>query len=280
LNVDPVGIIAGAGELPLHVTDQAVRRGHRVLVIAINGFTDPTIEKIAGETTWLKLGQLQKAISALKSSGISRVVMAGKIDKINMWRPWKLGLDRRSMKMIGSLRDQRDDTVLEAIAGELLQDGIVVEEITSWAQDLMAPAGVLGRISPTAKQWKDIAFGRKMARGIGNLDIGQTVVVKDAAVIVVEAIEGTDKAIRRTAELDIPDSVVVKMAKPRQDMRFDVPGVGPSTIDSLMAVGAKVLAVEAEKTMIADREEMIRRADRGKISVVGILSDGPLGDDS
>lgn len=275
--VDPVAIIAGTGRLPLHIAHQVGDRGHRVLAIAFPGFTDPAIEKVVNEVVWLKLGQIQKAISALKDRGINRVVMAGKIEKINLMRPWNLGLDRRALRLIRSLKDWRDDTVLEAIAAEFLADGIVVDEIVHWAGDLMASVGVLTKRGPSAAQWRDIEFGRRMARGIGDLDIGQTVVVKNAAVIVVEAIEGTDKAIRRTADLGIRDGVVVKMAKPQQDMRFDVPGVGPSTVESMIAANAAVLAVEAGKTMISDYEEMVARADEARIVVVGIPSSGPLG---
>jgi len=275
--VEPVAIIAGAGRLPLHIAHQAGDRGHRVVVIAFPGFTDPEIEKLVHEVVWLKLGQIQKAITTLKDRGISRVVMAGKIEKINLMRPWNLGLDRRALKLIRSLKDWRDDTVLRGIAAELLADGIVVEEIVDWAGNLMASVGVLTKRSPSADQWRDIEFGRRMARGIGELDIGQTVVVRNAAVIVVEAIEGTDRAIRRVADLGVRDAVVVKMAKPQQDMRFDVPGVGPSTIDSMIEVHASVLAVEAGKTMISDYDEMVARANKARIAVVGIPSDGPLG---
>ncbi|MCA1960758.1 MAG: UDP-2,3-diacylglucosamine diphosphatase LpxI [Desulfomonile sp.] len=275
--MEPVAIIAGAGRLPLHIAHQAGDRGHRVVVIAFPGFTDPAIEKLVHEVVWLKLGQIQKAITTLKDRGISRVVMAGKIEKINLMRPWDLGLDRRALRLIRSLKDWRDDTVLKGIAAELLTDGIVVEEIVHWAGNLMASVGVLTKRAPSADQWRDIEFGRRMARGIGELDIGQTVVVRNAAVIVVEAIEGTDKAIRRVADLGVRDAVVVKMAKPQQDMRFDVPGVGPSTIDSMIAVNASVLAVEAGKTMISDYDEMMARANKARISVVGIPSDGPLG---
>lgn len=275
--VEPVAIIAGSGRLPLHIAHQASDRGHRVLVLAFHGFTDPAIEKLVNEVVWLKLGQIQKGISALKDRGIYRVVMAGKIEKINLMRPWKLGLDRRALRLIRSLKDWRDDTVLQGIAAEFLADGIVVDDIVQWAGNLMAPVGVLTKRAPSAAQWRDIEFGRRMALGIGDLDIGQTVVVKNAAVIVVEAIEGTDKAIRRTADLGIRDGVVVKMAKPQQDMRFDVPGVGPSTVDSMIAAGAAVLAVEADKTMISDHDEMVSRADKAGIVVVGIPSSGPLG---
>ena len=270
-----LGIIAGTGNLPLHVADEAVDRGFQVVAIAFPGFTDPAMEGRAVEIFWLKLGQLEKAISILKSRGINRVVMAGKIEKSNLLRPWNLRPDRRVLRMVRSLDDWRDDTLLEALAAELLKDGIVVEEITSWAIKLMAPLGTLTKKSPNEKQWKDILFGRTMARGVGALDIGQTVVVKNAAVIAVEAIEGTDKAIRRAGDLGFPNGVVVKMAKPEQDMRFDVPGVGPSTISSMISARARVLAVEAGKTMITNFEEMIRKADKAKISVVGIPAEGP-----
>jgi DUF1009 family protein len=274
--VTTVGIIAGTGELPVHVAGEVLQRGYRVVAIAFPGLTDPVVEKIANETFWLRLGQLDRAISILKSRGIDRVVMAGKIEKGNLLRFWNIRPDRRALRLMRSVEDWRDDTILSAIAGELLKDGIVVDEITSWAEKFMAPLGVLTRRSPKMRQWRDIEFGRKMAQGLGALDIGQTVVVRNAAVIVVEAIEGTDRAIRRVADLDIPCSVVVKMAKPAQDMRFDVPGVGPSTVDSMVAARAEVLAVEARKTLITDYSEMIRRADRAGISIVGIPPHGPV----
>ena len=260
----------------MHVADEAAGRGYNVVAIAFSGFTDPAIANMVQEIFWLKLGQLEKAISILKSRQINRVVMAGKIDKSNLLRPWRLRFDRRALKVVRSMSDWRDDTILEAIADEFMKDGIVIEEITSWASKLMAPLGVMTNRAPTEKQWKDICFGRQMSLGIGNLDIGQTVVVKNAAVIVVEAIEGTDRAIRRAGELAIPNGIVVKMAKPDQDMRFDVPGVGPSTIDSMTAAKAKVLAVEAGRTMVTDFGEMIKRANRAKISVVGIPAQGEL----
>lgn len=274
--MNSLGIIAGAGELPFFIADEAAERGHAAVAIAFPGFTDPALEGRVSEIFWLRLGQLDKAISTLKSRGVQRVVMAGKIDKSNLVRFWKLRPDRRALRVVRSLPDWRDDTVLAAIAAELSKDGIVVDEITSWASKLMAPPGVLTKTVPTEAQWQDISFGRTMAQGIGGLDIGQTVVVKNRAVIVVEAIEGTDRAIKRAGELNILNSVVVKMAKPSQDMRFDVPGIGPTTIESMIEAKAKALAIEAGKTMITNSEETIRKADRAKICIVGIPCDGPL----
>jgi len=274
--VDTVGIIAGSGQLPLHVLGEALDRGYPVVTIAFSGFTDPDIQGCVDEVFWLKLGQMGKVIEILKSRAVKRVVMAGKIEKSSLMKLWKLRPDRRALEMLSRVRDWRDDTLLAAVAEELLKEEIVVDEITSWAGKLMASRGVMTEKSPSNGQWKDIEFGRTMAQGIGDLDIGQTVVVKNAAVIAVEAIEGTDRAIRRAGELGIQGAVVVKMAKPNQDMRFDVPGVGPFTIDSMTAAGASVLAVEAGKTMMTNCEDMIRKANKAKISIVGIPPAGPV----
>jgi hypothetical protein len=274
--LDAIGLIAGGGELPQHVARQAHETGRRLVVIAFPGFTEPFPEDLADDIHWLKPGQLGKAIDLLKARGITRVVMAGKIEKVNLMRPWKLGLDRRAFRLIRSLKDWRDDTILAGIAAELAQEGISVDEITGWAGSIMASHGVLTKRKPTEEEWRDIEFGRAMAQGIGALDIGQTVVVKNSAVLVVEAIEGTDRAVRRTVDLGIEGAVVVKMAKPSQDMRFDVPGIGPTTIESLVHARAGVLAVEIGKTMISNREETIRRADTERIVVVGIPATGPV----
>jgi DUF1009 family protein len=273
--VEEVAIIAGTGDLPLKVAGEVREKGHPIVAIAILGMTNPAIEGVAQQTFWMKLGHLQKAISLLKSRGVKRLVMAGKIEKSVLMRPWKIGLDRRALRMIWSLKDWRDDTVLKGIASEFQMDGIVVEEITAWAGKLMAPRGILTRRKPNRREWKDIEFGRDMAREMGRLDVGQTVIIRNRAVIAVEAIEGTDRAIRRVADLDITDAVVVKMAKPHQDMRFDVPGIGPSTIDSMETARARVLAVESGKTMITDYEGTVEKADRAKISIVGIPAEGP-----
>lgn len=276
MTLERVGIIAGAGTLPFHVAREAGARGHEVVAIAFPGITDPGLERQVKELVWLRLGQIGKAISTLQSHGITRVVMVGKIEKSNLMSLWNLLPDRRALAIIRSLPDWRDDTILAAIAAEFAKGGLVVEEITHWASKLMAPVGVLTKRAPNSRQYKDIAFGRSMAQGIGALDIGQTVLVKNAAVIVVEAIEGTDRAIRRARDLNIQDAVVVKMAKPEQDMRFDVPGVGPSTIGSMIEARASVLAVEAGKTMITNAEEMIDKANAAKIVVLGIPPEGPV----
>jgi DUF1009 family protein len=274
--VESIGIIAGEGDLPVRVLKETGERGFEAVALAFDGFTNPEIERYAKNAHWLKLGQLDKAIKILKQYGITRVVMAGKIDKGNLLRLWNLRPDRRALRVIRALKDWKDDTVLAAIAEELSKDGISIDSITVWASKLMASQGVLTRKQPTKHQIEDVEFGREMALAIGGLDIGQTVVVKNRAVLVVEAIEGTDRAILRVRDLNIPNAVVVKMAKPNQDMRFDVPGVGPSTIRNMVTAGAKLLAIEVGKTMIANSEETIAIADEAKICVMGITASGPI----
>jgi UDP-2,3-diacylglucosamine hydrolase len=274
--VESIGVIAGAGDLPIRVIKETSERGFEAVALAFDGFTNPEIERYAKNVHWLKLGQLDKAIKVLIQYQITRVVMAGKIDKANLLRLWNLRPDRRALRVIRTLKDWKDDTVLAAIANELSKEGISIDSITVWASKLMASKGVLTRKQPTKHQIDDVVFGREMALAIGGLDIGQTVVVKNRAVLVVEAIEGTDSAILRVRDLGIPNSVVVKMAKPDQDMRFDVPGVGPSTIRSMVNAGAKVLAVEVGKTMIANFEETIQTADEARICVMGITASGPI----
>jgi DUF1009 family protein len=274
--VASIGVIAGTGDLPIRVVGDVTEQGYETVALAFEGFTSLEIEKTGAKVYWLKLGQLGKAIDLLKQNGITRVVMAGKIDKSNLLRLWRLRPDRRALGVIRRLADWRDDTVLAGIADELASEGIKIDSITLWASKLMARQGVLTRKDPTKHQIEDIHFGREMALAIGALDIGQTVVVKNRAVLVVEAIEGTDKAILRAGELNIPNSVVVKMAKPKQDMRFDVPGIGPSTIKNMIVAGSKVLAIEVGKTMIANHEETINLADKAKICVIGIPASGPI----
>ena len=270
-----IGLVAGSGELPLHVGLEAQTRGFCVVAIAFEGFTSQEIEKSASKVCWMKLGQVDKAIAALRDRGVSRVVMAGKIEKSNLLNLLRLRPDRRALKIIRSLKDWRDDTILAAIASELFQEGLIIEEITGWAPKLMAPIGVLSKKKPSSEQIKDILVRRRMAQGIGGLDIGQTVVVKNTSVIAVEAIEGTDRAIRRSAEL-ASGCVVVKMAKPNQDMRFDVPGIGPSTIESMLEAKSVVLAVEAGKTLLPKKDEMLRLANASGIVVIGIPPNGDL----
>jgi hypothetical protein len=274
--LESLGIIAATGALPELIARHASQLGHDVYIIGFHGFTDPKLKDLAKKFQWFRLGQLEKPIAFFRENRVDRVVMAGKIEKSNLLRPWNIRFDRRALRMVRNLPDWKDDTVLVAIGNEFQKDGVNIEEITPWAAEIMAPNGILTRKKPNEKQWRDIRFGRSMALGVGGLDIGQTVIIKNQAVVAVEAIEGTDRAIRRVSDIGVRHAVVVKMAKPDQDMRFDVPGVGPSTIESMAHAKAKVLAMEAGKTMIAEREKMIKLADRAGMVVLGIPAQGPV----
>jgi DUF1009 family protein len=229
---------------------------------------DPALEKVVDACTWVKLGQFGRVVEVLRAAGCTQVVMLGSITKARFFRDaW---LDALGVQIIARLAVKTDDSVLRAIARALEERGLPVTDPTDYLQDRLAPEGVLGRYEPTEDEWTDARYGLELARAVGRLDLGQTVVVKDRMAIAVEALEGTDACIRRGGELARGGAVVVKAVKPQQDRRFDLPAVGPDTIDSMKEAGCQVLAVEAGATLVMDLDEMIRRADRAKISIVGI----------
>ena len=263
-----IGLIAGGGRFPLLFAESARRAGHRVVAAAHVNQTDPALEKLVDGITWVKLGQFGKVVEALKAGGCHQVVMLGSIAKARFFRDaW---LDGLGVQVLARLATKTDDSVLRAIAAGLEERGLPVIDPAAYLQDRLAREGVMGKREPTEEQWADARYGLELARAIGRLDLGQTVVVKDRMAVAVEALEGTDACIRRGGELAKEGAVVVKAVKPQQDRRFDLPAVGPDTIDSMKAAGCAVLAVEAGGTLVMDREEMVRRADKAKIALVGI----------
>ncbi|MBI5198249.1 MAG: UDP-2,3-diacylglucosamine diphosphatase LpxI [Nitrospirae bacterium] len=262
-----IGIIAGNGQFPLLIAQAIRQRGHSVVAIAHEGLTDPQIEQSA-KTLWVKVGQLGSLIRGLKDSGVREVVMAGGFRKTLLFS--NIRPDMRAISLLARIRSKEDDVILRALAGELEAEGIRVSEATGYLKDLLAPSGVLSRREPTAEEWKDIRFGWRMAKEVGRLDIGQCLVVKEQAVLAVEAIEGTDEAIRRGGRLGGSGSVVIKICKPGQDTRFDLPTVGIQTLEAMKEVGAHVLAVESGRTVMIDLKKMSREADAADISIVGV----------
>jgi hypothetical protein len=199
------------------------------------------------------------------------VVFAGKVPKGLLYkRKRDIIPDIKTLQLLLSIRDRSDDTIMRTVVEEIEKLGIRVRKTTDFTKRLIMPEGVLTKKSPTKEQWQDIEFGWEVAKKIGRLDIGQTVVVRERAVMAVEAIEGTDEAIKRGGKLAGKGAVVIKVSKPQQDLRFDVPVVGPATIDSMISSSSSVLAVEAGKCIILHRDEFIKKADRAGISVVGI----------
>jgi DUF1009 family protein len=266
-----LGLIAGRGRLPFDIAQAARRRGLGVAAVAFHGDTDPALAEAVDRITWLHLGELEALLSALHEAGARDVVMAGKILKTNLYGDVaRLKPDARAIALIAGLRDRSDDGILGAIADTLAEEGLVLRPQAELVPELLAEKGVLGQVAPDAEQRADAEFGWRIAKALGEVDVGQTVVVRARAVMAVEAIEGTDAAIRRGAALGGPGVTVVKVAKPRQDARFDLPAVGPDTLRVLIEVGAAALAVEAGRTLVVDREEVLRLADRHGIALLGV----------
>lgn len=264
---ETIGLVAGNGRFPLLFAQSARRLGHRVVAVAHRGETDPALEASVHALTWVKLGQLGKVIDALQRAGVRRAVWAGGLDKKRIFanaRP-----DLRGLRILATMKERGDDALLRALAREFEGEGIQIVAPTDFMPERMARPGPLGRRAPDEVQRADVALGLELARKLGALDVGQTVVLKDGIVVALEAIEGTDACIRRGGELAKKGAVVVKVAKPGQDMRFDVPAIGPATIAVMREVRAAVLVVEAGRTLILDEEELVAAADKAGIAVLG-----------
>ncbi len=271
-----IGIIAGGGQFPYLFAEAAKKAGREVVIIGHKGESHPDLEAIADHFCWVKLGQLGKIIKFFQKEQVAEAVFLGTITKTRIFRD--VLPDLKGISLWNKIDVRQDDAILRAFAGELEREGIKVLESTLYLQHLLFPAGVLTRKKPTAGQRRDIDFGFQMARAIGKLDIGQCVVVRDMAVVAVEAIEGTDAAIKRGGALARENAVVVKVKKPDQDFRFDLPAIGPTTIESMQEAKAAVLAVEAGQALFFDRETVISQADKAGIVVVGVQegADGRL----
>ncbi|MDD5434513.1 MAG: UDP-2,3-diacylglucosamine diphosphatase LpxI [Nitrospira sp.] len=266
--MEKLGIIAGDGSFPVIIAEAAKNSGYSIIVVAHNGLTSPDIERVADKTFWVNLGQLSKTIDSFKKEGVKEAIMAGGVSKKFMFKDVRP--DLRAISLLFRLKDKKDDTILRAIAGELEKDGIKVSEATAFVKSILAEQGVMTANKPADEEMKDIEFGFEMAKGIGRLDIGQCIVVKNRAVLAVEAVEGTDETIRRGGKFANGGAVVIKICKPGQDLRFDLPTIGTNTIETMKEVNARVLAIEAGMTIILEKEKLIRLADEAGISVVGI----------
>lgn len=264
-----VGLIAGYGSFPLEIAQNLLNLGFQVHTVAINEETSPAIEDVSVSTCWLRVGQVQGMINAFKKTGVSRVIMAGKVKKLHLFRNFRP--DFKAIQTLARLSDRRDDTILNAIAGLLAKEGIEVLPQTDYAGDMLAKNGHLHGPKPKKEMIRDAEFGLTQAKGIAALDIGQTVIIQNQSVLAVEAIEGTDAAIHRGGELGSGKAVVVKIAKPNQDMRFDVPAVGPDTLQAMASSGCVMLAIEAGKTLILDKQSFVQKANQLGIAVLGLI---------
>ncbi|NPA94519.1 MAG: LpxI family protein [Thermodesulfobacteria bacterium] len=263
-----VGIVAGGGQFPVLCAQAASRKGYRVYGLCHKGETSKELEKYCVKTKWIHLGQLGKLISFFKKNGVTKVFFAGTIKKTRLFvdvRP-----DMRALALWRSMDGHLDDSILRLVAAELEKEGLEVVSPTLFLENLLFPQGILTKKQPTQEQMEDVRFGFEIAKRIGDLDIGQCIVVKDKVVLAVEAIEGTDETIRRGGRLAKGGAVVVKICKPNQDRRFDLPSVGLKTIETMIEAGADVLAAEAGVSLFFDMSESLALADRAGICVMGI----------
>jgi len=283
MSTTPLGLIAGNGRFPFLVLEAARAKGERVVVAAIKEETEPEISERAARDPevrlhWLSLGELSKLIEMFHREGVSRAIMAGQVKHKQIFA--SIRPDWRLAKLLLSLGTRNTDSLLGAVTKVLADEGINLLSSTSYLEPLLARAGVLTRRSPSEEEQKNIAYGRTVARNLAQHDIGQSVVIAESACIAVEAMEGTDATILRAGEImrtlhqdDSPESflsralTVVKVAKPNQDMRFDVPVIGVKTIDSMRRAGATCLAIDARRCLLLDGERIVQAADAAGIAI-------------
>jgi len=266
-----LGLIAGKGVYPQLVAAGAKKRGVRkVVAVAFRGETDRAIEKHADEVKWVYLGQLGVVLDELQAAGVKKAIMAGQITPTHLFR---LRFDRKALEILRRLKLRNAETIFGAVAAELKACGIDLLPASTFMEDHMPQAGTLSRRSPTEAEKQDIDLGLKAARITSNLDIGQTVIVKEGTILAVEAFEGTNAAIRRAAALGGSGIVIVKVAKQGHDMRFDIPVVGLETMRLLKKVKAAVLAVEAGRAILLEMDRVISEADRIGLCLVAIPCD-------
>lgn len=261
------GLIAGNGSFPFLVVDGARKQGVSLSVVAIKEETDPRIDEVAENVVWVGIGQLGKMISFFKKHNVEKVIMAGQVKHVQIFSGSVP--DLRMVKMLWNLPRRNTNALIGGVAEELAKDGIELIDSTFFVQDQLAPHGVLSKRKPTDIELENIEYGLHITDETARLDLGQTVVIRAKACVAIEAMEGTDATIMRAGELANGKLTVVKVAKPDQDMRFDVPVVGVPTIETMIAAGATCLSVTAGKTLIFDREEMIKLADNNKICIIG-----------
>ncbi len=267
-----LGLIAGNGRFPFLVLDAARSVGHDVTVVAIKEEALPDLAEAAARAPraalhWVSLGQLGKCISLLKEAGVTEAVMAGQVKHAKLFAD--IVPDLTLIGVLLRLKARNTDALISGIADVLREHGINLLDSTALLAPLLAREGVLTRRAPTGDERADLEHGYRVADVVAGLDVGQTIAVKSGAVVAVEAMEGTDVVIARAGELAGRGVRIVKVAKPNQDMRFDVPVVGVSTIDAMAAAGATLLSVDAGKTLLIDGEAIIRAADEAEIAIVG-----------
>lgn len=263
-----LGILSGIGHLPVEVANSAKQQGMRVVAVGVVPDIDEELKTAVDAYYDINVGKIGKIIKTLKQEQVSDVTMIGKVTKEVLYKAGMIIPDLRAMKILATVPDRKDDTIMKAIVKELESEGFKVMNQTEFIKPLLPQPGVLTKRQPTEAELKDMEFGFKMAKAIGGLDIGQTVVVKNQALMAVEAIEGTDQCILRGGALGKGGVIVAKTAKPNQDQRFDIPGFGVRTLQSMVTAGATGIILEAGGALIAERETTIKFADEHNLTIV------------
>ena len=264
-----IGLIAGNNQFPFLFARAARDQGYRVVAAGVVGDTLPTLHFFVDKFQYYKVGQLKKLFEYFRANGVTQVIMAGQVNPDNLFNP-NVVLDQEFQALADALRDRKTDTIFSAVADRLAAEGMTLLDSTLFLKKYLAPKGTLTKRGPTVSELKDIAFGAEIAKLMGGIDVGQTVVVKEKAIVAIEAMEGTDKTIERGGRIAHFGAVVVKTSKPEQDHRFDIPVVGPRTIETMARVKAACLAIEAGKTLIIDGERTIELANKSSICIVGM----------
>lgn len=263
-----IGLIAGNGKFPLFFAQEAKKQEREIIAVAFKEETSRRLSKYVDEIHWISVGELQKLIDILVEARVTQAIMAGQVNLSLLFS--KVKLDEEVKKLLNEVGNKTTEALLGSVGKRLAAENITLINSATYLGDFLPQRGVLTRVTPTAKEWADIEFGKKIAKDIAGLDIGQTVIVKDRTILAVEAIEGTDEAVRRASRFGKKEIVVVKVSKPNQDMRFDLPVIGIRTIKLLHRLKAKVLAIEEKKTLVLEKEKVIRLADRRGICIVAL----------
>lgn len=264
--IDTIGLIAGNGKFPFLFARAAKTQGIKVVAAGIRGDTSFLLKFFVDQLSWFRVGELERLFAFFQGEGIKHIIMAGQVNPENLFKT--VELDGEFQDLVNALKDRKADTIFSAVAGKLKERGMDLLDSTFLLKDDMAPKGTLSKRGPSLAQLADIEFGRDIAKSMGGLDVGQTVVVKEKAIVAIEAMEGTDQCILRGGRIACGGAVVVKMSKPKQDQRFDIPVIGPKTIKTMIKCRVACLAIEAGKTLIIDRKTCVNLANKNGICIV------------
>ncbi len=262
-----LGLIAGNGKFPFLFAHEAKKQDFKIITAGVKGDTSFFLRFFVDKFSLFQVGELKKLFTYFKEEGVDKVIMAGQVNQDNLFDS-TIQFDEEFQAIFEAIKDRKADTIFSAIADKFKVYGIELVDSTFLLKQYLAPKGTITKRGPTINELEDIAFGRDIAKAMGGIDVGQTVVIKDKAIVAIEAMEGTDRTILRGGRIAKKGAVVVKMSKPHQDLRFDVPVVGPRTIQTMIRGQAKCLGIEADKTLLIDRKTIVKLANKSGICIV------------